>query len=126
MVESEVLNSLPVDQEAAVAKVEEVFRAFGTAMLELQKEQEAIRETMTLMTTERAQVVELVQRLSTQVANISDIQEKTGAAVLSFGRLLAAMDTRFQQLTSIAAHHQDLFKRHGLETPLPKYDPLAN
>jgi septation ring formation regulator EzrA len=126
MANETAVNEQLTDQVTAAAKIEEVFTAFGNAMLQLEKEQEAIRETMTLMTTERAQVVELVQRLSTQVANISDIQEKTGAAVLSFGRLLTAMDTRFQQLTSIATQHQDLFVRHGWETPLPKYDPLAN
>jgi hypothetical protein len=114
------------DQQAAAAKIEEVFTAFGNALLQLQKEQEGVRETMTLMTTERAQVVELVQCLGTRVANISDIQEETGAAVLAFGKLLAAMDTRFQLLTSVAAQHQDLFVKHGWETPLPKYDPLAN
>ena len=123
---SEVVHTQPMSQADAAAKVEEVFTAFGNALQQLQKEQEAIRETMTLMTTERAKVVELVQRLSTQVGNMSDVQEKTGAAVFAYGRLLAAMYARFQQLSSIAAQHQDLFVKHGWETPLPKYDPLAN
>jgi hypothetical protein len=114
---SEVVHAQPMSQADATAKVEEVFTAFGNALLQLQKEQEAIRETMTLMTTERAQVVELVQCLSTQVANISDVQEKTGAAVLSYGRLLAAMDERFQLLTIVTDKHQDVLVRHGWATP---------
>lgn len=72
MANETAVNQQLADQADAAAKIEEVFSAFGNAMVQLDREQQAIRETVTQAITERARVVELVSRLSAQVANISD------------------------------------------------------
>jgi hypothetical protein len=116
----------PLGTADAVAKIEEVFAALGTAMLQLQKEQEAMRETMTLMITERSQLVDLVTRLRAEVRNISDVQEKSSGAIVALGKLLPALDTRIQQLTAIGDLHHNLFVMHGWVSSPAKGDPLAN
>jgi hypothetical protein len=115
-----------IDQVAAVAKIEEVFTAFGNAILQLEKEQQAIRQTLNLIISERSQLVDLVTRLSAQVTSISDVQEKSSGAIVALGNLLPAVDSRIQQLSIIADQHRELFLKHGWMTPRPKVDPLAN
>jgi hypothetical protein len=116
----------PLGTADAAAKIEEVFQAFGSAVLQIQKEQEAIRETLTLIITERTQFFGLVEGLAAQVTRVFDMQDKSSEAVKAFGRLLEAMDARLRLLTTFADLHHDLFVKHGWANPRPKADPLAN
>ncbi len=93
---------------------------------EHQAEQQALRSTLGQVILERAEVVQLMERLVSQFAVVSENQTKAADAIVSIGKALQSMDDRIKLVMTLVDEHHKLFISHGWARPLPKADPLAN
>ena len=118
-------NQQALDQEAP-AKVEQFFAELGNTMLSITGEQQDLRSTLGQVIEERAEVVQIMERLVAQFAVISENQTKAADAIVSIGKVLQAMDQKIQLLMTLVDEHHKLFISHGWARPLPKVDANVN
>jgi hypothetical protein len=110
-----------VEGEELKSLVMGAFKSLGTTMLAMRTEMEAQRNTLTRVLEERAEIVDLVTRLSGQVQAFAE-QTRT---IHDLGELVRAMDLRIRTLAGLIDSHQSVLIAAGLAKPRPE-DPVVN